>query len=172
MDAVETKIRSGWAPGLVGWVVAEHGRYYAREAGFGAYFEGKVAMGLGAFVGRLTPGIAEIFWVADADGFLAAVSVDGSEAERDAAGRMHLRWFIAADRARGRGLGGHLLKTAIAWVRDNAAPGLYLDTFDELGAARALYDKAGFRLAAEGDDTTWGVTVREQRFVLDFLPAP
>jgi RimJ/RimL family protein N-acetyltransferase len=39
-----------------------------------------------------------------------------------------------------------------------------LTTFAGLDAARALYERLGFRLVAEADGETWGTKVREQRF--------
>ena len=41
---------------------------------------------------------------------------------------------------------------------------VYLTTFAGLDAARALYERHGFRLVEEGEDTTWGVKVTEQLF--------
>jgi hypothetical protein len=41
---------------------------------------------------------------------------------------------------------------------------VYLNTFKGLDAARALYDRAGFRLVAEATGSTWGREVTEQRF--------
>ena len=37
-----TAIDTGFKPGLLGWTVAEHGRYYAEHWKFGAFFETKV----------------------------------------------------------------------------------------------------------------------------------
>ncbi len=162
-------IEEGWAPGLIGWCVAEHARYYAAEAGFGVVFEAKLAREMGAFAARLAPPAATIFHASDAEGFLATVSIDGSDA-RDGMqdGLAHLRWFIAAERARGRGLGKGLMARALAAAREAGMAGIYLDTFAGLDAARAVYERVGFRLVAEAPAETWGRTVLEQRFELRF----
>ena len=106
-----TEPGSGWRPGIVGWIVMQHGEYYAREWDFGAYFEAKVAREVGEFVDRLDKDYNHLLWEIDALGPLAAVSVDGDYAEN---GLAHLRWFIASDRGKGQGggrdmqfLGGH-----------------------------------------------------------------
>lgn len=161
-------IERGWAPGLVGWTVANHGRHYAERWGFGAVFEGLVAEGMGAFVQRLRPPGVEIFRAADAadgQGFLGTVSLDADEAE---AGLAHLRWFFVDPRARGHGLGQRLMAAAVAGAREAGMEGLWLDTFAGLDAARAVYEKAGFRLVSEHEAETWGTRVREQRFELRF----
>jgi len=157
------RIERGWAPGLVGWTVAAHGRHYAEHWGFGAVFEGIVAAGMGAFVQRLRPPGVQIFWAGDAQGFLGTVSVDADEAQEELS---HLRWFFVDPRARGQGLGHRLIAEAVGATREAGLAGLYLDTFAGLDAARAVYEKAGFRLVAEQEDTTWGTRVTEQRFEL------
>jgi len=41
---------------------------------------------------------------------------------------------------------------------------VYLNTLAGLDAARALYERAGFRLVREIDAQTWGRAMHEQRF--------
>ena len=158
-------IASGYAPGLLGWCVAEHGTYYAAEWGFGPYFETKVAAEMADFVRRLDDPGNHIFRAEDGHGFLATVSLDGGDAED---GLAHLRWFIACDRARGRGVGHALLQQTCAAARRDGAMGIFLWTFAGLDAARKLYEHAGFSLVREVEDNTWGTPVREQRFELRF----
>ena len=158
-------IRQGYSPGILGWCVAEHGKYYAREWGFGAYFEAKVGAGMADFLGRLDHAGNHLFWLGDSEGPLACLSLDGDDAED---GLSHLRWFIASDRARGRGAGRRLLGRVVAAAREDGAAGIYLTTFAGLDAARNLYEAEGFRLVHEAEDMTWGRMVKEQRFELRF----
>jgi hypothetical protein len=44
---------------------------------------------------------------------------------------------------------------------------VYLWTFDELHAARHLYEKEGFRLVSTQRGTQWGREVNEQLFMHD-----
>jgi GNAT superfamily N-acetyltransferase len=163
--AEETKHReieiTGWTPGSLGQVVALHGRYYARDWGFGPYFEAKVAAGMAEFIPRLNP-TRDLFLAARRGShLLGAITIDGSETEADEA---HVRWFITSDAARGTGIGGRLMAEAMAFCDRVGFRLVYLDTFRGLDAARHLYEKYGFALVAEHSDETWGVEVTEQRF--------
>jgi GNAT superfamily N-acetyltransferase len=151
----------GWQPGTLGQVVSLHGRYYAREWGFGPYFEAKVAAGMAEFIPRLDPS-RDLFLAARRGAhLLASITIDGSETEADEA---HLRWFITSDAARGTGIGRRLMTEAMAFCDRVGFALVYLDTFKGLDAARHLYEAHGFALTSEQPDTTWGVEVTEQRF--------
>lgn len=152
---------SGWAPGALGQVVSLHGRYYARDWGFGSYFEAKVAAGMAEFIPRLDPA-RDLFLAARRGGhLLGSITIDGSETEADEA---HLRWFITSDAARGAGIGRRLMSDAIDFCDRVGFALVYLDTFQGLDAARHLYETHGFELVSEHPDNTWGAEVTEQRF--------
>ncbi len=74
-------MRHGWAPGLLGWVVAEHGRYYAREWRLGPLFEAKVAQGLGELALRFDPRRDMLLSALDGETTLGFIAVDGSGPE-------------------------------------------------------------------------------------------
>lgn len=152
---------SGWTPGSLGQVVALHGRYYARDWGFGPYFEAKVASGMAAFIPRIDPN-RDLFLVARRGShMLGSITIDGSETESDEA---HVRWFITSDAARGTGIGRQLMQQAMEFCNRVGFSLVYLDTFKGLDAARHLYEAHGFALTDEHTDRTWGVEVTEQRF--------
>ena len=155
----------GYLPGILGWCVVEHGRYYANAWSFGSYFEAKVAAGLSDFLNRLAEPGNHLFWAAEDGDLLGTLSLDGGDAEGDLA---HLRWFICSDRSRGKGIGAGLMARAVAQARSDGFQGIYLTTFAGLDAARRLYDKSGFDLVHEAEDTTWGPRMLEQRFELRF----
>lgn len=160
-----SEVREGYLPGLLGWTVAEHGRYYAKHWKFGPFFESKVAAEMSDFVRRADADGNHIWSVSDAEGFVATLTLDGGETQD---GLTHLRWFIANDRARGQGLGSRMLQTALAQAQANSMKGVYLTTFAGLDAARRIYDSFGFRLVREQRDSTWGTDVLEQRFEVIF----
>jgi hypothetical protein len=48
----DVEIQKGYIPGAIGRVVELHGTYYARQWGFGLFFEALVATGLANFLSR------------------------------------------------------------------------------------------------------------------------
>lgn len=158
------EISAELVPGVLGRLVEMHAVYYAREWGFGPFFESKVAREVGEFASSLPRADLQI-WHARKDGrIIGAIAIDGRAAF--AAGA-HLRWFILDDSARGGGSGARLLDAALDFCRARSFAAIYLWTFAGLDIARKLYESRGFRLAEEKDAEDWGVRVREQRFVLD-----
>ena len=120
---------------------------------------------MAGFLRRLDGRRTRILWARDEDGFLATLAMDGGSAE---SGLLHLRWFIADERARGQGIGQRLLGDTIANAQAEGASGLFLNTFEGLDVAQKLYESFGFRIVDEHNDTTWGVRVKEQRYELRF----
>ena len=55
-----------------------------------------------------------------------------------------LRWVLVDHSARGQGLGGRLVETAIRYSIESGCDRLYLETTDGLPESQALYDKLGF----------------------------
>ncbi len=155
-------IVEGWRPGALGFIIGEHGRYYAEHWGFGSFFEAGVASELGAFQRRYDPS-RDLLLLAVVDGtILASLVIDGHD-PTSPPGHAHLRFFIISETARGLGLGESMLRRALSHVDRIGAP-CWLTTFAGLDAARHLYQRHGFRLEAESDAASWGVTVREQLF--------
>ncbi len=162
-------VRHGWVPGVVGEVVRAHAAFYAREWSFGPFFEAKVAREMGAFLHRYDPARDRLFRAGDeADGvrFLGSLTVDGGDPDL-AGGAAHLRWFIVADGARGRGVGGALMRAGLDFLAEAGFRSCHLTTFAGLDPARRLYESAGFVLAGETEAESWGTRVVEQRFTLD-----
>lgn len=155
----------GWQPGLIGWIAAEHGRYYQREWNFNATFEAIVAEGLGSFFQRYDPERDRTIWASKDGAFLASLTIDGSDPCLNS-DQAHLRWFIVSDAARGTGLGRRLMNEGAAFLKGAGYRRCYLTTFAGLDAARRLYEDYGYQLTEEAEDTTWGTPVLEQRFDL------
>ncbi len=160
---MDVDIAHGWSPGLVGEVVRAHAVYYAREWRFGAPFETKVAREIADFVDRYSPERDRLLRAERDGALLGALTIDGSDPALPP-GQAHLRWFIVMDEARGLGLGRRLMEAATSFLDASGYRTCYLTTFEGLGAARRLYEDAGFVLVREAPSTTWGTTVLEQRF--------
>ena len=155
-------IETGYAPGLVGRGTALHAAYYARAAGFGQPFEAGVASGLAEFSGRLDRSGNQVWRAMLGKDIVGMVALDG---EGLGAGIGHLRWYIVADAARGRGVGRRLLDAAVGFGDAQGLAEIHLWTFRGLDAARHLYETAGFVLVEERAGHRWGPEVLEQRFV-------
>jgi GNAT superfamily N-acetyltransferase len=153
------RIVPGWLPGAVGAIAAMHATYYSREHGFGVRFEAKVAAECAAFCARLDPARDGLWLLVDGGRIAGSIVIDGSDVQG-----AHLRWFIVGDELRGRGFGARLLEAALGFCRRAGHRSIHLTTFAGLDAARALYERSGFRLVHEADSETWGTRVREQRF--------
>ena len=163
----EPAIVEAYLPGSLGRIAELHGSYYHEQAGFGLFFEARVARELASFLERYDPS-CDGFWLVLADGRVeASVAIDGLQAHTEGA---HLRWFIVSEHLRGAGFGNALLAKAVAFCRARGYRRVHLDTFEGLHAARHLYQKYGFRLVHQETGTQWGTSVNEQRFELQ-LPA-
>ena len=158
-----SEIVKGYVPGAIGRVAELHGTYYARDWGFGLFFEAKVATELSAFLGRYDAASDGFWTVSPAGRVEGSVAIDGRRAAETGA---HLRWFIVSDALRGSGVGSRLLAAAVEHCRSLVFPLVSLWTFEGLDAARHLYEKAGFRLVEQRRGAQWGVDVNEQRFEL------
>ena len=151
-----------YTPGSIGRIVELHGRYYARDWGFGSFFEAKVAHELGDLITGFDPQ-RDGFWVAtESDEILGGIVIDGAQAPEAA----RLRFFIVDDAHRGAGIGERLMQVALEFCRQAGYRRVFLTTFAGLDPARKLYERHGFTLTDEHPDRTWGVEVVEQRFDL------
>ena len=160
--AAQTKIVSGYRPGLVARVTEMHALFYARKAGFGRRFETVVAGGLAAFCDRLDAPVNGIWAALCDERIVGSVAIDGEDL---GPGIAHLRWFIVDDEVRGTGMGRRLLKTALDFSDAQHVAETHLWTFPSLHAAQHLYKEHGFVLAEERLGNQWGQEVLEQRFV-------
>ena len=151
-----TTLVTGYLPGSIGRVSELHGVYYHEHAGFGRYFEAKVASELSEFLGRYDE-TRDGLWLVLADGSVeGSIAIDSIDMTTEGA---HLRWFIMSDRLRGSGFGNMLLTTAVDFCRARQYPRVYLWTFEGLNAARHLYATHGFQLVRQQRGTQWGPEV-------------
>lgn len=155
-------LHCGYVPGAIGAITQLHAAFYAPNSGFGVDFEAKVATELADFCQRMQPERDGLWLAIESGEILGSIAIDGSRADAKGA---HLRWFIVSDRLRGSGCGNQLLSAAMAFCRSRRYDSVHLWTFDQLQAARHLYEKHGFALAKEQVGSQWGKPVNEQLFV-------
>ncbi len=147
----------GPRPGDLGWLVERHGVLYAREYGWDESFE------------RLVAGIAAAYdpaadraWIAELDGRRAGcvlcVHQDADTAK--------LRTLLVEPEARGHGIGARLVDAVIAHARERGYAELTLWTNDILGAARRIYERAGFALVSQAPHRAFGHDLVEQTWSL------
>lgn len=160
---MDLEIVQGFIPGALGRVVELHGTYYARDWGFGVFFEAKMAADMAELARRYDEGRDGFWTVSQAGRVEGSIAIDGLPAPAEAA---VLRWYIVSDALRGKGFGRQLLATAVDFCRGRGYPRISLWTFAGLDAARHLYEQAGFGLAEEQRGSRWGTEVTEQRFEL------
>ena len=141
----------GPRPGDIGWVVQSHGALYAAEYGFDSSFEGLVAEIVATFIASFDPS-RERCWIADLDGapvgslFLAKASDDVAK----------LRLMLIDPAGRGQGLGRRMIAEAIGFARHCGYRKITLWTQSILGAARKIYQEAGFVLVASEPHRSFG----------------
>ena len=151
-----------FTPGALGEIVTLHSQYYAAHWGFGLFFETKVAREMAAFADRAAE--SDLILIARDDAGVAASLIldlnDPLSGQRGA----HLRWFIAAERCRGRGIGRTFMARAVAHGEAHSSGRMWLTTFAGLKSARHLYEEFGFQLVSDVEGEAWGTRVREQEF--------
>jgi GNAT superfamily N-acetyltransferase len=151
---------AGNCPGLTGEIVRWHGLYYVRDLGWPPLFEALCAEQLGEIArhfGERDDVTAISAWAADE--FLAGVVMDARPGARPGA---RLRFFIASEAARGRGLGNELMARALEWSKRRGHQCVWLTSVVGLPASSHLYRKFGFTVIEERVDRTWGSEHLEQ----------
>lgn len=138
-------------PGDIGWMIEAHGRLYAEEYGFDASFEALAAEVGMTFLRRFDPKW-ERAWIAEVDGERMGCVLLIRKSARVA----KLRVLIVDPRARGLGIGRMLVEECIRFARQKGYAKITLWTNSVLTAARAIYEKTGFRLVASEKHRSFG----------------
>ncbi|CAN5721439.1 helix-turn-helix domain-containing GNAT family N-acetyltransferase [soil metagenome] len=141
--ATRTALLRGLQPGDMGWVVQQHGEIYAREYKWNLEFEGLVA-GIAAGIIKNYQPEWERCWIAELNG----QRVGSVFVVRKSKTVAQLRMLILTRQARGLGLGARLVDECLNFARAKGYKKIMLWTNSCLTAARDIYSKRGFTLAA------------------------
>jgi GNAT superfamily N-acetyltransferase len=135
----------------MGWVVQRHGELYWKEFGYDERFEALVAGIVARFIGHYDAR-RERCWIAERAGVrLGAVFLVKQSAQV-----AKLRLLIVEPDARGLGLGRRLVKACVGFARAAGYGKLVLWTQSELTAARAIYERTGFRKVRDERHRSFG----------------
>lgn len=144
-------------PGDIGWVVSRHGALYAQEYGWDLRFEAMVARIGADFIDKFKPGM-ERAWIAELDGErVGAIFI-----VRKSRTTAKLRMLLIEPKARGVGLGKHLVAEAIAFSRGAGYRKITLWTHDILVAARGIYERTGFTLVSSEPNRAFGKRLKTE----------
>jgi DNA-binding MarR family transcriptional regulator/GNAT superfamily N-acetyltransferase len=138
-------------PGDMGWMVYRHGVLYSQEYGYDERFEALVAKIAAEFIEHLDPK-RERCWIAEKDGERVGSVLLVKESKTIA----KLRVLLVEPSARGLGIGRRLVEECIRFARQVGYKKMMLWTQSELTAARAIYEKAGFKLIRKEKHADWG----------------
>ncbi|WP_181773888.1 bifunctional helix-turn-helix transcriptional regulator/GNAT family N-acetyltransferase [Amycolatopsis pittospori] len=150
-------------PGDFGWVVQRHGALYSREYGWDERFEALVARVVADYVDKRGEP-RQAGWIAELDGervgsIFCMPAEDGTTAK--------LRMLLLEPAARGRGVGKRLVTECVEFARASGYAAMELWTVSLLEAARAVYQKAGFRLVSEETIPGFGYELTGQTWRLE-----
>ncbi len=160
VDRKKLKIRT-YRSGELGYIAWRHSVIYRQEYDLGDIFEFYLIQGMYQYLNECE-GRGEV-WVIDyagkVQGSIAIVETEPGVAQ--------LRWFLIEPEFRGFGLGKKLMETCMKYCREKNYNNVYLWTFDELDAARHLYESFGFRVTETKTSAPWGRDITEERWDIE-----
>lgn len=145
--------------GDFGWIVTAHAELFAREYGWIEPFEGLCAGIVADYVNKHDPQW-EACWIAELDSEnVGSVMLVKDKPQEKTPRVARLRLLLVHPKARGLGLGKRLTDECVKFARAAGYRQVTLWTHSVLGAARHIYEKAGFTLTSSEKKKSWGKNV-------------
>ncbi len=161
-SADDTLVLRPQRSGDVGWLIELHGQVYAREYKWGRAFESMVARTGAEFLENFKAG-REACWIAERDGQRSGSVILVEKSTQVA----EMRLLLVDPAARGRGLGGLLVRQCEAFARHAGYEKIFLWTQAALTSARKIFQASGYRLVDESTHQLFGSPSKGQSWVLD-----
>jgi DNA-binding MarR family transcriptional regulator/GNAT superfamily N-acetyltransferase len=153
--------------GDISWIAYRHAVLYSQEYGWNQGFERLVLEIVASFLKNYDSG-TERCWVAERSGEILGCVFLVKRSKRIA----QLRLLLVEPSARGLGIGKRLVEECIRFARETGYKKIVLWTHDNLTAARAIYQKAGFQLTATASHEDFGPRVTSETWELKLTPRP
>jgi DNA-binding MarR family transcriptional regulator/GNAT superfamily N-acetyltransferase len=147
--------------GDLSWIAYRHAVLYSQEYGLNQGFE-RLGLEIVASFLKNYDVATERCWVAERSGEMAGCVFLVKRSKRIA----QLRLLLVEPSARGLGIGKRLVEECIRFARETGYKKIVLWTHDNLTAARAIYQKAGFQLTATGSHEDFGPRVTSETWEL------
>ncbi|MGG5329606.1 bifunctional helix-turn-helix transcriptional regulator/GNAT family N-acetyltransferase [Enterococcus sp. AZ163] len=130
----------------MGFIADLHCKIYTRM-GYKENFQKYVFLSLAKYMEDHLNGVS---WIANVNGVdVGSISLVPSDEG------WQVRWFVIDTNYQGYGIGKKLVNVLMEYAGENNIDHMHLWTVGELGAARSLYDRAGFKLVNSKKNKEW-----------------